>query len=74
MASRIRITCIAGRKPGDPRRLGIGDALHAIVGPIGRAIHWPCLKGDGTADLIPGSPCDQARQRLNAIKLPLTGH
>jgi hypothetical protein len=47
--------------------LGLGDAIHAIAGPIGRTIHWPCLKGDGTTDLNPGSPCEGARRRLNTF-------
>lgn len=46
---------------------GFGDKVHSIFGPIGRAIHWPCLKGDGTMDLKPGSPCDKARKLLNKL-------
>ena len=49
---------------GEP---GLGDRAHRILGPIGRALHWPCLKGDGTIDLKPGSPCDKARNFLNKI-------
>ena len=45
----------------------LGDMVHAIAGPIGRAIHWPCLKGDGTTDLKPGSPCDQIKTALNKL-------
>jgi hypothetical protein len=48
-------------------KLGLGDAIHALAGPIGRAVHWPCLKGDGTIDLKPDSPCERARSRLNSI-------
>lgn len=48
-------------------RLGLGDRLHKIAGPVGKAIHWPCLKGDGTMDLKPGSPCDKARKLLNKL-------
>jgi hypothetical protein len=46
---------------------GIGDAIHKVAGPIGRAIKWPCMKHDGTTDLIPGSPCDRARKLLNKL-------
>jgi hypothetical protein len=46
---------------------GLGDRIHRIAGPIGRAINWPCLKGDGTTDLKPGSPCDKLRQKLNKL-------
>jgi hypothetical protein len=49
--------------------IGLGDALHKVAGPIGKAIRWPCLKGDGTADLKPNSPCDRARRALNKIQL-----
>ena len=44
---------------------GLGDLVHAIAGPIGQALHWPCNQ-PGSADLKPGSPCDQARKKLNA--------
>jgi hypothetical protein len=56
---------------GDPRptAAGLGDLVHSIAVPIGRAIGWPCLKGDGTTELKPGSPCDRARRTLNKIKL-----
>ena len=52
-----------------PQRGGLrlGDKLHSILGPIGRAVNWPCLKGDGTTDLKPGSPCDNAKNALNKI-------
>ena len=53
----------------DPRR-GLGDLVHSVAGPIGKAIHWPCLKGDGTTNLRPGSPCDKTRRALNKIKIP----
>jgi len=46
---------------------GLGDAIHKVAGPIGRAIKWPCMKHDGTTDLIPGSPCDRARKLLNKL-------
>ena len=46
---------------------GLGDAFHRVLGPIGRATHWPCMKGDGTTDLIPGSPCEKLRQKLNKL-------
>jgi len=48
-------------------KLGLGDAIHAIAGPVGRALRWPCMKGDGTIDLKPGSPCDRARNGLNRL-------
>jgi hypothetical protein len=50
-------------------KLPLGDAIHAIAGPIGRALRWPCMKGDGTIDLKPGSPCDRARNGLNNVTL-----
>ena len=46
---------------------GLGDLVHQIAGPIGRALHWPCLKGDGTTDLKPNSLCDRFRQKLNKL-------
>ncbi len=48
-------------------KIGLGDAIHRVAGPIGRALRWPCMKGDGTLDLKPGSPCDRARNRLNNL-------
>jgi hypothetical protein len=48
-------------------RVGLGDAIHAVAGPIGRAINWPCMKGDGTTNLRPGSPCAKLRDKLNRI-------
>jgi hypothetical protein len=50
-------------------KIGLGDLVHRVAGPIGRAIRWPCMKGDGSNDLKPGSPCAKAREALNAIKL-----
>ena len=52
-----------GQGEGTP---GLGDALHSVLGPIGRRIKWPCMKGDGTIDLKPGSPCAKRVQKLNA--------
>jgi len=46
---------------------GLGDIIHKVAGPIARAIKWPCLKGDGTTDLKPGSLCDKRRRRLNEL-------
>jgi hypothetical protein len=68
MAQQVRqhSGLLAGPKPGE----GWGDAVHRIAGPIGRAIGWPCMKGDGTTDLKPGSPCDQARGFLNNLSTP----
>jgi hypothetical protein len=57
----------AGRH-GEGSQTGLGDLLHKVAGPIGKAIHWPCLKGDGTTDLKPGSPCDRARRKLNKVQ------
>jgi hypothetical protein len=50
-------------------RAALGDIIHKIAGPIGRAVRWPCLKGDGTTELKPGSPCDRARRALNIVKV-----
>ena len=46
---------------------GLGDRVHAILGPLGKFIHWPCLKGDGTTDLKPKSLCNYFRITLNKI-------
>src|SRR5271155_1348930 len=54
----------------DPSALpsrGLGDWVHKVAGPIGRAVRWPCMKGDGTTALRPGSPCDRARRALNRL-------
>ncbi len=50
-----------------PKTVGLGDAIHKVAGPIGRRLKWPCLKGDGTTNLKPGSPCDKARKLLNKL-------
>jgi hypothetical protein len=50
------------RQEFDP---GLGDRIHALFGPIGQAIGWPCLKGDGTTDLKPDSLCAKIREKLN---------
>jgi len=63
----VRFTPKAWLKIREEFKLGLGDAIHAIAGPIGRAIHWPCLKGDGTTELKSGSPCERARSRLNTV-------
>jgi len=47
--------------------LALGDKLHSLFGPIGKAIHWPCLKGDGTTDLKPASWCNYFRITLNKL-------
>jgi hypothetical protein len=52
-----------------PPGQGLGDKLHSVLGPIGRAIHWPCMAADGTTNLKPGSPCDNARKALNNITI-----
>lgn len=48
-------------------RRGLGDMIHSVAGPIGKAISWPCMKGDDTTDLKPGSPCDKVKTTLNKI-------
>ena len=52
---------------------GLGDLVHKVAGPIGKAIHWPCNErdaaGNPTTNLRPGSPCAKARQLLNKIQL-----
>jgi len=50
-----------------PPGIGLGDAVHKVLGPIGKAINWPCLKGNGTTDLKAGSPCDKVKNLLNKI-------
>ena len=50
-------------------KLGLGDAIHAIAGPIGRALRWPCMKGDGSLELKPGSPCERARNGMNGVSI-----
>jgi hypothetical protein len=50
-------------------KIGLGDLIHKLAGPVGRAIHWPCMKGDGTTDLKPGSPCAKARNLANKVKV-----
>jgi hypothetical protein len=55
-----------------PERVGVrglGDLVHKVAGPIGRALRWPCMKGDGSTELKPGAPCDRARRALNTIKI-----
>ena len=52
-----------------PREMGLGDLVHKVAGPIGRAMRWPCMKGDGTMELKPGSPCDRARRALNVLPI-----
>jgi hypothetical protein len=49
-------------------RVGLGDLIHKFAGPVGRAIHWPCMKGNGSTDLKPGSPCAKARELANRVK------
>ena len=51
-----------------PQR-GLGDLVHKVAGPIGRAVRWPCMKGDGTIELKPGSPCARARRALNVLQI-----
>jgi len=50
-------------------KIGLGDLIHKIAGPVGRAIHWPCMKGDGTTDLKAGSPCSKLRAAANKVKV-----
>ena len=49
--------------------IGLGDLVHKVAGPVGRAVRWPCMKKNGTTDLKPGSPCARARRLLNQIKI-----
>jgi hypothetical protein len=51
------------------RKIGLGDALHKIAGPIGKAIHWPCMRGDGSTELKSDSPCAKARALANRVKI-----
>jgi hypothetical protein len=70
--TKIRLQYNAQSKVGRGERresLALGDLVHKIAGPIGKAIHWPCLKGDGTTDLKPGSPCDRAKKVLNKVQV-----
>jgi hypothetical protein len=60
---RQQYSSYASHAVPSPRRLG--DLVHKLAGPIGRAVRWPCLKGDGTTNLKPGSPCARARRALN---------
>ena len=53
-------------KPGETP-IGLGDKVHRVLGPVGALIRWPCMKGDGTIDLKPGSPCDNGRTFLNEL-------
>jgi hypothetical protein len=58
--------------PAEPKSrplIGLGDLVHKVAAPIGRIVNWPCLKKDGTTDLIPGSPCANARDLLNKVKI-----
>jgi hypothetical protein len=60
--------CVRAGLPGrSSQSEGWGDRLHKVLGPIGRAIHWPCLKGDGTTDLKPSSLCGYFRITLNKL-------
>jgi hypothetical protein len=43
---------------------GLGDVVHKIAGPLGRALGMPCFDANGK--LIPGSDCDKRRESLNA--------
>ena len=52
---------------------GLGDLVHRVAGPIGKALHYPCNERDAdgkpTAELRPGSPCDRARSALNRVRI-----
>jgi hypothetical protein len=68
--ARFRVQSAKRRTLHSPlSTLHLGDRVHQIAGPIGRAIHWPCMKGNGTTDLKPGSPCDKTKNFLNKITL-----
>ena len=57
----------------ESRPTGLGDLVHKVAGPIGKAIHWPCNErdadGNPTTELRPGSPCAHARALLNKIPI-----
>jgi hypothetical protein len=67
-AAHTKIRLEYNPHPPPVLKIGLGDALHKIAGPFGRAIGWPCLKGDGTTDLKPDSPCARARRVLNTVQ------
>jgi hypothetical protein len=50
---------------------GLGDLVHKIALPVGRAVHWPCVD-PATQELRPTSPCAKAQKWLNE-KVPF-GH
>lgn len=50
-----------------PPGTGLGDLVHKLAGPIGRAVKFPCMKGDGSTELKPGSPCAKARALGNKL-------
>jgi len=54
-------------RSGVKGKIGLGDRVHNVLGKVGLAIHWPCMKGDGTTDLKPKSLCDYFRITLNKI-------
>jgi len=47
--------------------IGMGERLHGVAGPIGRDVGWPCMKGDGTTDLKPNSPCAKIKNGLDSL-------
>jgi hypothetical protein len=68
--ARLRRQFTLGRDSVEAsNRPGLGDRIHKIAGPIGRAVRWPCMKGDGTTALKSGSPCDRARRALNTLRV-----
>jgi hypothetical protein len=65
----VRFTPADWLKIREEFKIRLGDAVHSVAGPVGRALRWPCMKGDGTSELKPGSPCDRARNALNGITI-----
>lgn len=47
-------------------RLPLGDMIHAVAGPIAKALKLPCVE-NGTTILKPNSPCAKRQQRGNEI-------
>jgi hypothetical protein len=70
LRARFQISNLKSEIPNSAPCPRLGDCIHKIAGPIGLLLHWPCLKGGGTTDLRPGSPCARIQARLNTIKLP----
>ena len=54
---------------------GLGDLIHKIAAPIGKALNLDCMEkdkdGNATLELVKGTPCWKRQQALNKVKLPL---